>query len=73
MDWQPIETAPDDEELLIAIRVYYSDGSFKRFVTRGKKCLTHPYDDEPNMFWVNGDTFEATHWQPLPKLPEENA
>ena len=71
MKWQPIETAPkDDTEILLVCLLYFSDGTSDRMITSGQKCFTHPHD-EPNMYWVNGITLPATHWMPLPKLPEE--
>ena len=71
MEWQPIETAPkDDTEILLVCLLYFSDGTSDRMITSGLKCFTHPHD-EPNMYWVNGKTLSATHWMPLPKLPEE--
>lgn len=68
MNWQPIETAPKDRELLI---------------WRGRPCIAR-WDDQryhktPRPFWNDYGVFGVvwmrdnppTHWMPLPEPPTE--
>jgi hypothetical protein len=63
-DWQPIETAPRDEEILVYSE-YYGVAKAKQWrkgvyevVTHQTCCLDY-YED-------------VTHWQPLPAPPKDN-
>jgi hypothetical protein len=66
-DWQPIETAPYDEPILVCDK--WTAGGFHRVVY---------WDHEPkNPGWhwstSDGPTFHKTaftHWMPLPDPPE---
>ena len=61
MKWQPIETAPKDEWVL----VYYGEGSMVDTVSIA--CCRSSYD------WADwdGDLYGTpTHWMPLPPPPE---
>lgn len=59
MDWQPIETAPKDEDILLA----HPDGSM--MIGRRNRAGTA---------WDDGDFRDhenwPTHWMPLPAPPE---
>jgi hypothetical protein len=73
MNWQPIETAPIDEVVLV-IHAYLG-------IIQAKKCSTmleskiekhtrHPWDspaDAEDWTW----TIDLSHWMPLPKPPTE--
>jgi hypothetical protein len=67
MEWQPIETAPNDGETVVLgfyrinedchfINPVYFDGHF---------WLTFSYHGEGREFYV-----EPTHWMPIPEPPQ---
>ena len=61
MTWQPIETAPKDgREVLVAVDKSYTGG-----VLVALWCA----HDEAWKDW-DLDTWEPTHWMPLPEPPE---
>lgn len=56
--WQPIETAPKDDSLIIGC-----------WMPKGKRKIVHYAGD--NTGWWSGDfqVHEPTHWMPLPQPP----
>ena len=61
-DWQPIDTAPDDTEVLV-YGAWIEGGSFK-----GVTMAVLSYDG--NIWFCEGDHMEEiTHWMPLPEPP----
>ena len=68
MKWEPTETAPDDEQVLVA----YLEPFFGKYTT---EIGTGYYDSEsgkwrfhiPDKEIVGGG---VTHWMPLPEPPE---
>lgn len=56
--WQPIETAPKHEEILTLMRHGVLQGVWDGDVVRGYYSR--------DMEWY------ATHWMPLPPLPDDN-
>lgn len=63
MEWQPIDTAPKDQSVLLTDGVHVTYGAF---------C------DDPRQYWwladegIDGldfETFEPTHWMPRPAPP----
>lgn len=68
-EWQPIETAPTDTELLLFAKVHMAlDNYTADFLSVG--MLETWYTHE----WVDHDgeplSFIPTHWMPLPKPPK---
>jgi len=70
-DWQPIETAPKDTDVLL----YLKDGG----IVIGEGW--HTYDEPPygqpskELYWINleiGQVLHPTHWMPLPNPPEHD-
>lgn len=69
MKWQPIETIPNDERVLLC----YGEPFFG---TISKTIECGYYDEESGkfLFWLSDreiNTNKVTHWMPLPELPEE--
>jgi Lar family restriction alleviation protein len=66
-DWQPIETAPKDRNLIVAegshVAEAYYDGESDMWFRAGK----HPNDHD----FVRSDRLFPTHWQLLPAPPVE--
>ena len=64
MNWKPIETAPTNRQIIvmtakgIAVPTAYKSGLW--FVCFSMNDLDHPCE------WI-----KATHWMPLPNLPQE--
>ena len=61
MEWQPIETAPDNELMLV-------------WQEMTGICLREKRDDD---FWcennfLDDSELEVTHWMPLPDPPESD-
>ena len=54
-EWQPIETAPKGESVLVV----YDPGDSDRFIAIDFRCGDGWY----------GRTYPPTHWMPLPDLP----
>ena len=68
-EWQPIETAPKDEYILISF--YYTEDKNERW-----SKITYWSDSEKGWDGLAhsvriGETI-VTHWMPLPKLPTQN-
>ena len=63
MSWQPIETVPEDKEVLLGWR-YRHNGEWKTETGWGKSSnnCAAPYSNA----WQHGS---ATHWMPLPEPP----
>lgn len=60
--WQPIETAPRDETLVIG----YDDGAWPMQFNPRAGCWELYY----GMTWASGSTkCEPTHWMPMPAAP----
>lgn len=66
-NWQPIETAPEDEAVILA-----TTGGW---VGQASKSFQHPGEDECHWCWAGRE--EPIHenhvplaWQPLPSPPE---
>lgn len=68
MDWQPIETAPREDEDHKILAYDERNG--------GDYCvvwLSWLIDDGNKTKWYNGDTvFYCTHWMPLPAPPKHD-
>lgn len=65
MEWQPIETAPDDGTGFIVDCPHVVDGvSFMRFEDGVMVSL---FDGLPWLEWLSG----PTKWHPLPKPPKD--
>ena len=64
-DWQPIETAPIDEWVLML------DGSNCKISTRQTGCNVYVDKRLKDGQTVNAYLHSYTHWQPLPELPTE--
>ena len=67
--WQPIETAPNDgTDILIGGDYSYAGGVLQAYWGH-----THRKGDE-SWGWVDmeGDTYNPTHWMPLPAPPTED-
>lgn len=66
MTWQPIETAPKGESILLLMdgevfSGYYADGGYWAF----------PYADYHGCGCCGDFRDYPTHWMPLPELPTE--
>ena len=62
MEWQPIETAPKSESILVGRAPYYVDQAQwddDTWMAIGGKCKTG-----------NFLGYEPTHWMPLPESPK---
>ena len=63
-DWQPIDTAPDDTEILV-YGAWIEGGSFKGITIATRSWIDDVWDCE-------GDYMgEMTHWMPLPEPPHD--
>lgn len=65
LDWQPIETAPKDREILLA-----REGDFfhEGYVARGW-WMSHPLLPDDGEWAIVGGKWTPTHWRELPKAP----
>lgn len=73
MTWQPIETCPKTDEDILVCGWKESDYAFGEPVYRGRYVTISSYEDQPYRRGIghrNGAR-NVTHWQPLPKPPEE--
>lgn len=59
--WQPIKTAPKDEDFLVALRSGY--------VTRGRLVMGKYLATDSNGPSSRQTDTTATHWMPLPVAP----
>ena len=67
-DWQPIETAPKDEWILIATPQHDAGMTTSMWDSEVEWWMI---DDGKNPeLWLRGDA--PTHWKPLPQPPKEN-
>jgi hypothetical protein len=69
--WQPIETAPRDEEILVAVQVRTTSGLTwweRRVIVIDSETGTIS-DTDCDHGWRADD---YSHWQPLPTPPENN-
>jgi hypothetical protein len=82
MEWQPIETAPRDKQLLLGFRNsmgnwrtvkgrYYTQETIEMDWEEGDSCPEGWYEtstisDDIPNCWF----FDPTHWMPLPQPPE---
>jgi hypothetical protein len=72
MTWRPIETAPKDRHLLL----FGGQKPPFRGVTYYDPLVFSGYWDSIDQAWcahgstAEGPFFHATHWQPLPAVPE---
>lgn len=70
-DWQPIETAPKDESVLV---VYESTAANETYGEGGyRRTMEAVFEDGA---WLGADcsklenrAWRVTHWQPLPEPP----
>lgn len=73
--WQPIETAPQDEMILVWAEDW--GGSVAELVLMSEYASYDPdeYEDEKARMWVGDQglnlVFDPTHWMPLPEGPKE--
>ena len=64
-EWQPIETAPKDSEVLLWVDIAVGNP----LVIQG--CWFSDEEmGESGWIDVNGEVHEVTHWMPLPDPPE---
>lgn len=61
MEWQPIETAPNDTEIVATDGSYIFCGIFKQFM--GRNGVRFHYLDQSKDYWF------PTHWMPMPPPP----
>ncbi len=66
-DWQPIETAPRDE---VVVMLYCPASWDTEGVRVGWMSEGHWYDCESSWTPLTDIYGQATHWQPLPSPPE---
>ena len=64
-EWQPIETAPKEGEVLVLYK-WYMNGRY--YLDVGEFGGITP--NEEIMFLVHDKEVYPTHWIPLPKLPK---
>lgn len=62
-DWKPIETAPNDE----AILVHYNDGRIELIAADGNHYDWAPFDGVDE---TNKGISSPTHWAPMPDGPK---
>jgi hypothetical protein len=69
MNWQPIETAPKDEDYLLLLfngRTTVGGWTPKRTLSSGR----HTWE-RPAGWWTQDDSGHSpTHWMPLPEPPK---
>lgn len=63
-EWRPIETAPNDETILLV----YDDGSMRSIDAYNNYYVWKPYRG-----WRGPGVISPTHWMPLPALPAGEA
>lgn len=72
IDWLPIDTAPKDNAIMLCVVGYQPcvgrwwpiDSCWASFDWEG-----HFESDQEMTDYVNGTSYEPTHWSPLPKGP----
>jgi len=73
--WQPIETAPEDEMILVwADDGWVACAEFVLMSEYGGYDEDDGFEEDGNRMWVNYDgayalQFDPTHWMPLPEAP----
>lgn len=77
MEWQPIETAPKDIELLVVRRDGLMHVAKVSGIDKKYGIMSADFGDASCMFFfpVGGDHNQddtPTHWMPLPPAPETN-
>ena len=65
MEWQPIETAPNDWS---GVLLYESCADRNNDVGEGYFASTD-YDGDGEWHWENNDIAHPTHWMHLPPAP----
>jgi hypothetical protein len=60
-EWQPIETAPNDESILVAYESGYID-----CIRADSNRFAWQRPTGPRVEWAD----RPTHWMPLPEAPE---
>ena len=63
--WQPIETAPHDTDVLLASPSEWTNTGW--IIEVGKASWGRRYDSGASSLSWHG---RATHWMPIPKVPE---
>lgn len=67
-EWQPIETAPPDVDLLLGWMETFGHRRWVQAVAYAKHSNTCHPDSGASNAWSHG---QATHWRPLPPGPME--
>jgi hypothetical protein len=72
MSWQPIETAPKNDRLLLFGQLRQP---FEGLRVNGPEVFSGYWDDIDSAWCGSGSTangpfYNATHWQPLPAPPD---
>ena len=63
-EWQPIETAPMDGEIILAYGAFYDFPALRDIYL--------VYWEEDTQSWeIEGEKIIATHWMPLPEPPND--
>lgn len=62
-DWQPIETAPEEREVLVRL----ANGQ----ITNARQLRGFPNNDETYWRTMTGMVHSPHHWMPLPTPPTE--
>lgn len=62
MEWQPIETAPTDKEIL---GFQATPGDHEN-----RMSICWAYVMHPNVVWLGHGGLMPTHWMPLPAPPQ---
>ncbi len=71
--WQPIETAPEGVDVLVAVQ--WADAPAIAMHTHGRWLVNTEHVETHCGMWCQGGTptsvsgFKPTHWQPLPGPP----
>lgn len=73
-EWQPIETAPKDGTQILTVVAGWQPGIYQwlAFEEGGGRWTPDPecfLAEEHLREWLDGTTYEPTHWMPLPTSP----
>jgi hypothetical protein len=65
MEWQPIETAPKDDDACILVTYCLHDDVW------AYEIVSYAYEDARGHWWQNieVEAIQPTHWMPLPEPP----
>ena len=71
MNWQPIETAPQDGKIRVILGAWSIDGRESTVIVLRLEPTTSEQGDrtKPRAVFGMGSIFYPTHWMPLPPPP----